>query len=75
MAMTPEERQSLIKPTWCPLCDFIMKDDQTYFKWNCCNLCFIQFIEHREERWEAGYRPSAEEINNFVNKMLKKVDS
>lgn len=32
-------------------------------------LCFIHFIEHREERWESGWRPSAEEVASFVKKI------
>lgn len=63
-------KQSLRTPMWCPICDFTMRDDpKVYYRWGCCMLCFIHFIEHREERWESGWRPSAEEVASFVKKI------
>lgn len=46
-------------PFWCPVCDLVMrdKDNSIYFKWGCCNFCFIEHVEDREERWLGGWRP------------------
>jgi len=48
----------------CPVCDvysFDMKDDVYMNKFECCYLCFIQYVEDREERWENGWRPDKEQ--------------
>jgi len=54
-------------PTWCPNCEGIMKGKSTltYYKWNCCMMCFIEFIEGREQRWIDGWRPSADDMKRF----------
>jgi len=33
------------------------KDDIYSLKFDCCEKCYIQYIEHREERWLDGWRP------------------
>ncbi len=56
------ERESLRLPAFCPICEFYLRDHRTYWTWGCCELCFIEFVEDREQRWRDGWRPSAEEI-------------
>jgi len=49
----------------CPVCDiysFDMRDDLYMNKFECCFKCFIQWVEHREERWQKGWRPNKEQI-------------
>ena len=44
----------------CPVCDtysFNLKDDVYMSKFECCRKCYIQWVEDREERWAAGWRP------------------
>lgn len=44
----------------CPVCDKYLADnkDAVYLiKWDCCHICFIQWVESREERWLTGWRP------------------
>jgi len=68
--MTDDERQSLRVPVWCPQCDLVMRDNSnTYYRWGVCLQCFIEFIEHREPRWEAGWRPSPDDLAAFLRKM------
>ena len=31
-------------------------------KFDCCEKCYIQWVEGREERWKKGWRPN--ETNN-----------
>ena len=33
-------------------------DDVCLTKFECCNKCYIQHIEGREERWLKGWRPN-----------------
>ena len=44
----------------CPVCEkysFKVQDDIYMLKYECCEKCFIQYIEDREERWLKGWRP------------------
>ena len=33
-------------------------DDVCLTKFDCCNKCYIQYVEGREERWLKGWRPN-----------------
>lgn len=65
--MTPELRV----PTWCPICQGLMKgrSTSTFYDFGACVNCFIFFIEGREERWKSGWRPSLQEIESMSGKM------
>ena len=44
----------------CPVCNvysFKSNDDVYMSKFDCCEKCYIQWIEGREERWKKGWRP------------------
>ena len=48
----------------CPVCNtysFKSNDDVYMSKFNCCEKCYIQWVEDRENRWLKGWRPN--EIN------------
>ena len=50
----------------CPICGSFPKksmDDVCLLKFDCCNTCYIQYIEGREERWQKGWRPNLKEEN------------
>ena len=47
----------------CPICktySFKSNDDVYMTKFDCCEKCYIQWIEGREERWKIGWRPNNE---------------
>ena len=47
----------------CPVCStysFNKADDIYMHKYECCNRCFIQWVEGTEERWKTGWRPKGE---------------
>jgi len=33
-------------------------DDVCLTKFECCNKCYLQYVEGREERWLKGWRPN-----------------
>ena len=40
-------------------CFSLKKQDTLYLnKYSCCQKCFIQYVEDREERWLGGWRPN-----------------
>ena len=45
----------------CPVCGSFPRksmDDVCLVKFECCNKCYIQYVENREERWLKGWRPN-----------------
>ena len=45
----------------CPVCNtysFKSNDDVYMTKFECCYKCYIQWVENREDRWAAGWRPN-----------------
>tara|TARA_R100000008_G_scaffold39800_1_gene22825 strand:- start:155 stop:574 length:420 start_codon:yes stop_codon:yes gene_type:complete len=49
----------------CPVCEiysFDIKDNMYMTKFSCCYLCYMEFVDQREERWNSGWRPSKDEI-------------
>ena len=44
----------------CPVCGHSIKcvnDDIYVIKYECCEKCYIKYIEGREARWLSGWRP------------------
>ena len=44
----------------CPTCKKKLKtiNDDIYFtKFDCCEICYIKYVEGREKRWLDGWRP------------------
>ena len=51
----------------CPTCStysFNKADDFYMHKFECCEACYIRWVEGREERWQAGWRPNQQENSN-----------
>jgi len=44
----------------CRKYSFRPKDDLYLNKFECCFVCYVQWIEDREERWKEGWRPNEE---------------
>ena len=47
----------------CPICGSFPKkslDDVCLVKFDCCNKCYIEYVEDRKERWLKGWRPKNE---------------
>jgi hypothetical protein len=52
----------------CPVCSiysFSLEDDIYMNKFECCKICYVKYVENREERWKSGWRPS-KDANNKV---------
>ena len=43
----------------CDVCSNILKQQDMLYetKYECCRNCYVQYVEHREERWLKGWRP------------------
>lgn len=45
----------------CPVCStysFKSNDDVYMLKFECCEKCYVKWVEGREERWKQGWRPN-----------------
>tara|TARA_R110002020_G_scaffold65259_3_gene172390 strand:+ start:309 stop:689 length:381 start_codon:yes stop_codon:yes gene_type:complete len=45
----------------CSVCGSFPKksiDDVCLTKFECCNKCYVKYVEDREERWLKGWRPN-----------------
>lgn len=45
----------------CPVCkvlSFNMIDDYYMQRYDCCNECYVEYVEGRVERWDKGWRPN-----------------
>lgn len=61
-------------PSFCPLCKCIMKGSLSvcsYYDWGVCVNCKIEFVECREQQWKDGWRPTQEQIEIYINKLLQ----
>ena len=48
----------------CPVCktySFSSRDDLYMNRFKCCQQCYIDYVEFREERWKSGWRPGDED--------------
>jgi len=44
----------------CPVCGALVRkvnDDIYLLKYDCCEECYIDYVEDREDRWLTGWRP------------------
>jgi hypothetical protein len=44
----------------CPVCGALVRkvnDDIYLLKYDCCEECYIKYVEDREDRWLTGWRP------------------
>ena len=45
---------------YCPTCSSLTKkvnDDIYITKFECCEKCYIRYVQNREDRWLKGWRP------------------
>jgi hypothetical protein len=58
-------------PIFCGVCSirFGNSDDEfSYKKFKCCNSCADQWAYSNKEKWLAGWRPSKEQIEAYIEK-------
>lgn len=61
----PADTQRVPVPLSCPVCDYVMRnrdDEKSFREFSCCECCETIWARPNKERWEAGWRPTKEEI-------------
>jgi hypothetical protein len=59
--LVPKKLLNIESNRTCPVCDtysFDVRDDVYMNKYDCCRLCYVKYVEDREERWLSGWRPN-----------------
>ncbi len=51
-------RESLRSCSVCGAFPVKSMDDVCLTKFDCCNHCYVKYVEDREERWLKGWRPN-----------------
>ena len=51
-------RESLASCTVCGSFPRKSVDDVCLIKFECCHMCYIKYVEDREEKWLTGWRPN-----------------
>ncbi len=54
---------------YCSLCKFpflTFFDFEKSKEYNCCHDCYLQFIEGKKEKWNAGQRPDKTVIKEYI---------
>lgn len=55
---------------YCSLCEYPYTsffDFEKSKEYNACNDCYLKFIEGNKDKWNAGERPSKNEIKEYIN--------
>lgn len=55
------------QPLICPICSAFMNsfyDDESYQAFSCCDRCASAWARLNKNKWNEGWRPSAEEVRN-----------
>ena len=56
----------------CPVCktySFSAQDDLYMVRYKCCRQCYVEFICQSatfEQKWQAGWRPTADEVEQRI---------
>mgnify|MGYP001570108621 CR=1 FL=1 len=67
-----EEHNSYRVPAFCPICERVMLGSRsvtTYYDFGCCRDCWVEWVDHREERWTSGWRPTPEQVAAFIKNL------
>lgn len=61
------------RPLSCPVCSTLMRtkyDESSYDKYRCCDACSLKWAAARPTEWDAGWRPSKEDVDADVRERL-----
>ena len=56
---------------FCDICQFALidyKDFEANKNYNCCNECYLQFVEARRKEWKDGWRPDKTVVEQYIYK-------
>jgi len=60
-----KEKQSF----FCETCEFpllTISDFSSNKEYNCCNECYLTFVEARKQEWKKGWRPEESAVEEYI---------
>lgn len=54
---------------FCNLCKFPLitfLDFEKQEEYDCCQNCYMQFVESRKKEWQEGWRPKRKEVDSYI---------
>jgi hypothetical protein len=59
-----------VVPLECEICSTLLttvEDEQAYIDFHCCNACALRWAHARKAQWNAGWRPTRDQILEDVS--------
>ena len=66
-----KKKKNISSNRTCPTCktySFSSRDDLYMNRFECCYLCYRDFVQNEEDRWNDGWRPGEEHLNNALRR-------
>lgn len=63
----PKEDVEANRPLFCPICESMfltLYDEEAWEKFQCCDYCANKWAYPHQTRWNEGWRPSKDDLNN-----------
>ena len=54
---------------FCKLCGFPLRsrdDFEASKDYDCCNNCYLTYVESRRKEWKEGWRPDKETLEEYI---------
>lgn len=64
------ESDSTASNFFCKICNYVLLTQKDFFcdkEYNCCNECYLKFVESRKEEWKKGYKIDKIELSKYLN--------
>lgn len=55
---------------FCKICKYPLitqKDFASSKDYNCCNECYLNFVQSRKEEWKKGFKIDKTELSKYLN--------
>lgn len=66
-----------VVPLFCAVCglpNLSSNDKESHIKYSCCESCARRWVDLNREKWEKGWRPSADEIKQEILRRTQRVN-
>ena len=70
-----KDKSEKTSPIFCPVCTFAMKSAEDFDSFRgaeCCMACNMEFVQLNRKEWKGGWRPSSDQIKDYIDKNEKR---
>ena len=54
---------------YCQICSYPLMTNQDFDinkKYECCNECYMTYVESRKQEWKNGWRPEKTAVKDYI---------